>query len=80
MFGGAVQERIACGIGRSVWRSREPSSIGEGMETLSLVAKDVVASPPPPRGGLISKSKLTERFDKLARGEWVKLIHAECSV
>ena len=49
MFGGAVQERIACGIGRSVWRSREPSSIGEGMETLSLVAKDVVASPPPER-------------------------------
>ena len=29
-----------------------------------------------PRGGLISKSKLTERFDKLARGEWVQLIHA----
>ena len=36
MFGGAVQERIACGIGRCVWRSREPSSIGEGMETLPL--------------------------------------------
>ena len=29
-----------------------------------------------PRGGLISKSKLTERFDKFARGEWVQLIHA----
>ena len=30
----------------------------------------------PPRGGLISKSQLTERFDKFARGEWVQLIHA----
>ena len=30
----------------------------------------------PPRGGLISKSKLAERFDKFARGEWVQLIHA----
>ena len=30
----------------------------------------------PPRGGLISKSKMTERFDKFARGEWVQLIHA----
>ena len=30
----------------------------------------------PQRGGLISKSKLTERFDKFARGEWVQLIHA----
>ena len=30
----------------------------------------------PPRGGLISKSKLTERFDKFAWGEWVQLIHA----
>ena len=32
MFGGAVQECITCGIGMSVWSSREPSSIGEGME------------------------------------------------
>ena len=30
----------------------------------------------PPRGGLISKSKLSERFDKFARGEWVQLIRA----
>ena len=30
----------------------------------------------PPRGGLISKSKLSERFDKFARGEWMQLIRA----
>ena len=34
----------------------------------------------PPRGGLIAKSKLAERFDKFNRGEWAQLIRAsvEC--
>ena len=33
-----------------------------------------------PRGGLIAKSKLVERFEKFNRGEWVQLIRAsvEC--
>ena len=30
----------------------------------------------PPRGGLISKAKLSERFDKFVRGEWNQLIRA----
>ena len=33
----------AGGIGGSVWSSREPSSIGEGMETLSIAPQIAVA-------------------------------------
>ena len=74
MFGGAVQERIACAIGRSVWRSREPSSIGEGMETLPIAAEDVVASPPERWVDL--KVQVDRTIRQICPGEWVQLILA----
>ena len=32
----------------------------------------------PPRGGLISKEKLTQRFDKFVSGQWTELLRASC--
>ena len=36
---------VAGGIGRSVWRGREPSASEEGMEILLVAAQDVASLP-----------------------------------
>ena len=64
MFGGAVQERIACGIGRIVEEQGTFNWRGDGNSMPRMLLHPAL------RGWLI-KSKLTERFDEFALGEWV---------
>ena len=54
--------------------ARNPVQLERGWKLFLLLPRMLLHRPP--RGGLISKSKLSERFDKFARREWMQLIRA----
>ena len=69
VFGWAIQERHA---GECLERQGTKVQQERGWKLFLLLPRMLLHRPP--RGGLTSKSKLSERFDKCARGKWIQRI------